>query len=378
MRSAVPSRSPISLLYGRRPKGHGERRRLRLRLLDAQGRRAPTPRLIWIGPDTFVGADQRVSAFSSAGGKGCPVGVAGHAGIEPVRISRPSLTSCPNDCDWPPRPFGTGAIRAGQPGSSLVSRRGAPRLAPDYRSGCRCRFPVTSPARAALAVRCSGPRRRQPPQVPEIVPCDDVPSAVSSYGRGRSRHWLAARVGRPPDLGRRAVELPRWLLPPSPVRRHDGKRGSATCHTGFQQSAVPRCTGPCSRPFVTVTNVLPWSVPTLVGRTEGCRRRESQMGSSMVRYKVRPIGQTRTKPSSRPSTSSSPASGRRVSITRPSSFPTASASCMSCSRRDQPGGILGKVDAFKAFTAEIEARCEEPPVATELMLVGSYGVAVPD
>ena len=45
---------------------------------------------------------------------------------------------------------------------------------------------------------------------------------------------------------------------------------------------------------------------------------------------------------------------------------------------DQPGGILGKIDAFKAFTAEIEARCEEPPVATELTLVGSYGVAVPE
>jgi len=45
---------------------------------------------------------------------------------------------------------------------------------------------------------------------------------------------------------------------------------------------------------------------------------------------------------------------------------------------DQPGGILGRVDAFKAFTAEIDDRCEEPPVATELTLVGSYGVAVPE
>jgi hypothetical protein len=45
---------------------------------------------------------------------------------------------------------------------------------------------------------------------------------------------------------------------------------------------------------------------------------------------------------------------------------------------DQPGGILGKVEAFKAFTAEIEGRCAEPPVATELTLVGSYGVAVPE
>ena len=41
---------------------------------------------------------------------------------------------------------------------------------------------------------------------------------------------------------------------------------------------------------------------------------------------------------------------------------------------DQPGRILNEVAAFKAFTAEIEGRCEEPPVATELTLIGSYGV----
>jgi hypothetical protein len=41
---------------------------------------------------------------------------------------------------------------------------------------------------------------------------------------------------------------------------------------------------------------------------------------------------------------------------------------------DQPGRILGEVAAFKAFSAEIESRCEEPPVATEITLVGSYGV----
>lgn len=41
---------------------------------------------------------------------------------------------------------------------------------------------------------------------------------------------------------------------------------------------------------------------------------------------------------------------------------------------DQPGRILGEVTAFKAFTAEIERRCEEPPVATELTVVGSYNM----
>ena len=39
---------------------------------------------------------------------------------------------------------------------------------------------------------------------------------------------------------------------------------------------------------------------------------------------------------------------------------------------DQPGAILNQLDAFKAFTADIEDRCEEPPVATEVALVGSY------
>jgi len=41
---------------------------------------------------------------------------------------------------------------------------------------------------------------------------------------------------------------------------------------------------------------------------------------------------------------------------------------------DQPGRILGEVAAFKAFSDAIADRCEEPPVATELTLVGSYGV----
>jgi hypothetical protein len=42
---------------------------------------------------------------------------------------------------------------------------------------------------------------------------------------------------------------------------------------------------------------------------------------------------------------------------------------------DQPGRILGQIDAFKAFTTDIETRFEEPPVATEITLVGSYRVA---
>jgi hypothetical protein len=43
---------------------------------------------------------------------------------------------------------------------------------------------------------------------------------------------------------------------------------------------------------------------------------------------------------------------------------------------DQPGRILNEVAAFKAFAADIESRCEEPPVVTELTLVGSYRVGL--
>jgi len=41
---------------------------------------------------------------------------------------------------------------------------------------------------------------------------------------------------------------------------------------------------------------------------------------------------------------------------------------------DQPGSILGEVAAFKTFTADIEARTDEPPAVTELTLVDSYGM----
>ena len=41
---------------------------------------------------------------------------------------------------------------------------------------------------------------------------------------------------------------------------------------------------------------------------------------------------------------------------------------------DQPGRILGQLASFQAFQKDIEGRCEEPPVATDITLVGSYGV----
>jgi hypothetical protein len=37
------------------------------------------------------------------------------------------------------------------------------------------------------------------------------------------------------------------------------------------------------------------------------------------------------------------------------------------------GDPLRKLAAFKAFTAEIKDRCEDPPVVAELTEVGSYG-----
>ena len=41
---------------------------------------------------------------------------------------------------------------------------------------------------------------------------------------------------------------------------------------------------------------------------------------------------------------------------------------------EAPGRILNEVAAFKAFLSGIESRCDEPPVVTELALVGSYGL----
>jgi hypothetical protein len=41
---------------------------------------------------------------------------------------------------------------------------------------------------------------------------------------------------------------------------------------------------------------------------------------------------------------------------------------------DQPGRVLNQLEAFRAFSTDIESRCDEPPVATEITLVGSYAV----
>lgn len=43
---------------------------------------------------------------------------------------------------------------------------------------------------------------------------------------------------------------------------------------------------------------------------------------------------------------------------------------------DEPGRILGELEAFRTFGADIADRCDEPPVVTEITLVGSFAVGV--
>ena len=98
------------------------------------------------------------------------------------------------------------------------------------------------------------------------------------------------------------------------------------------------------------------------------------MGSSMVRYKVRPDRADENE-------SLVKAVYEELGKARPEGLhyatfrlPDGVSFMHIVFETDQPGSILGEVAAFKAFTAEIESRCEEPPVATELTVVGSYGV----
>ncbi len=42
---------------------------------------------------------------------------------------------------------------------------------------------------------------------------------------------------------------------------------------------------------------------------------------------------------------------------------------------DNASGVLNRLSAFQAFVSDIGDRCDEPPVATEVTLVGSYAVA---
>jgi hypothetical protein len=96
------------------------------------------------------------------------------------------------------------------------------------------------------------------------------------------------------------------------------------------------------------------------------------MGSSMIRYKVRPDRADENE-------SLVKAVYEQLGRERPEGLhyatfklPDGVSFVHVVFESDQPGRILNEVTAFKAFVTDIESRCEEPPVATELTVVGSY------
>jgi hypothetical protein len=98
------------------------------------------------------------------------------------------------------------------------------------------------------------------------------------------------------------------------------------------------------------------------------------MGSSMIRYKVRPDRADENEALVR-------AVYEQLARERPDGLhyatfrlPDGVSFMHVVIDTDEPGRILNEVAAFKAFVADIEDRCDEPPVATELTIVGSYGV----
>ena len=98
------------------------------------------------------------------------------------------------------------------------------------------------------------------------------------------------------------------------------------------------------------------------------------MGSTMVRYKVRPERADENETLVR-------AVYEQLGRDRPDGLhyatfklPDGVSFMHVVFETEQPGRILNEVAAFKAFSAEIESRCDEPPVATEIALIGSYGL----
>ena len=99
------------------------------------------------------------------------------------------------------------------------------------------------------------------------------------------------------------------------------------------------------------------------------------MGSSMIRYKVRPERAAENE-------SLVKAVYEQLNRERPGELhyatfklPDGVSFMHVVVETDQPGRILNEVAAFKAFVTDIESRCDEPPVVTELTLIGSYNVA---
>ena len=99
------------------------------------------------------------------------------------------------------------------------------------------------------------------------------------------------------------------------------------------------------------------------------------MGSSMVRYKVRPERAAENESLVR-------AVYEELNRERPGELqyatfrlPDGVSFMHIVVETDEPGRILGEVAAFQAFVADIAARCDEPPAVTDLILIGSYRVA---
>src|SRR4029077_10100331 len=95
------------------------------------------------------------------------------------------------------------------------------------------------------------------------------------------------------------------------------------------------------------------------------------MGSTMIRYKVRPERADENEALVR-------AVYEALSRARPNALhyatfrlPDGVSFMHLVFETDQPGRILSEVPAFQAFSADIATRCDEPPVATELSVVGS-------
>ena len=96
------------------------------------------------------------------------------------------------------------------------------------------------------------------------------------------------------------------------------------------------------------------------------------MGSSMVRYKVRPDRAGENEALVK-------AVYEQLARERPEGLhyatfrlPDGVSFMHVVFETDQPGSILGATAAFKAFVADIESRCDEPPVTTALTVIGSY------
>ena len=100
------------------------------------------------------------------------------------------------------------------------------------------------------------------------------------------------------------------------------------------------------------------------------------MGSSLVRYRVRPDRAEENEALVR-------AVYEQLDRERPDALrhatfrlPDGVSFMQLAVETDEPGRILNEVSAFQAFVAAIGERCDEPPVVGDVKLVGSYGLGV--